>query len=548
MQEKIGTLGYNGLIIMLACGLIILKIWRLDTDIWFLLNCGRYVVETGTIPNVEFATMHEGLHYVMQQWLTAVIFWKIYSNFGADALITFAWAVGFILMFVYFKLCMYVSGGNKTISAMLSFFICGIIAPHFIVTRPWIFSTLILLIEIFLLEKYFVERKIWTLGVLPILSAIFINVHAAMFPMMIIVLLPYIAESLILNFKKISTPFLPPVLTALGIFFAGFLNPYGLEAITYVFRSTSPEIRHIIVEMHPVSVSRMSGIFFFIFSGALTVAFSKKNLPLRYFFLTFGLMILGFYSLRNVFLFLVLGTFPLACAAKNLHFDNIFNVKPKLFIPLFLLCIPEIFFVWNKAQDSIYEMHLPIKIILGVTIFFLFCFIFFYRKEGKLFDEGIFILRRKPLIALATLQMVIFLSISFFMLPNKKYDIYNPAAEFLLSKYRAEDIILWTGYNSGGYFEFCKIKCYIDPRAETFLLSNNHQKDIFNEYKELFYGDLDYKEFFSRYNFTHIYVSTEDKLLYLLLSNDENYRVIFEYDFPDDSGHGRIFVPVNKND
>ena len=189
MQEKIGTLGYNGLIIMLACGLIILKIWRLDTDIWFLLNCGRYVVETGTIPNVEFATMHEGLHYVMQQWLTAVIFWKIYSNFGADALITFAWVVGFILMFVYFKLCMYVSGGNKTISAMLSFFICGIIAPHFIVTRPWIFSTLILLIEIFLLEKYFVERKIWTLGVLPILSAIFINVHAAMFPMMIIVLL-----------------------------------------------------------------------------------------------------------------------------------------------------------------------------------------------------------------------------------------------------------------------------------------------------------------------------------------------------------------------
>ena len=545
-KNFLGNLGYSGLIIMLACGLTTLKIWQLDGDTWFLLNCGRYVVETGTIPHEEFASIHGGLHYVMQQWLTAIIFWKIYSNFGADGLIIFAWIVGFILTFVYYRMCLFVSGGNKTISVMLSMIICGIISSHFIVTRPWILSTLLLLIEIFLLEKYFAERKIWTLCALPILSAIFINIHAAMWVMMIIVLLPYIAESLILNFKNISTPFLPLIFAALGIFLAGFLNPYGWESMTYVFRSTDPSIRQLIIEMRPLTADSIAATFFYIFSALLIVAFSKKSLPIRYFFLTFGIMFMGFYSLRNLFIFFVLATFPLALAAKNLHFDNFFILRPKLFIPLYLLCIPEIFFVCYRGQQSIYEINLPMKILFAFTIFFLICFIFFYRKEGKLFSQEIFILRRKPLIALVSLQLIIFFAISYYSIPVRKYEPYKPAVEFLLSKNRAEDIILWTGYNSGGYFEFYKIKCYIDPRAETFLLSNNQKDDIFQEYKDLFSGDLDYREFFSRYNFTHIFVTKDDLILYLMLSNDENYKLLFEYDFPDGKGHGRIFIPKKK--
>jgi len=57
---------------------------------------------------------------------------------------------------------------------------------------------------------------------------------------------------------------------------------------------------------------------------------------------------------------------------------------------------------------------------------------------------------------------------------------------------------------------------------------------------------LDYKEFFARYNFTHIFITTEDTIPYLLISQDKNYKLLFEYDFPDDKGHGRIFVPVKK--
>ncbi len=528
--------------------------WRIDNDTWFILNCGRYVVETGIIPHIEFATMHEGLHYVMEQWLTAVIFWKIYNIFGADGLIFFAWLVGFILMFIYYKLCLYVSDGNKKISILLALAIAKPVTIEFIVTRPQILSTLILLIEIFLLEKFSREKKIWTLCILPLLSVFFINLHAALFPMLIILMLPFIAESLYLKIKpaqNFDIPLKPLILSAVGIFLAGFINPYGWEAMTFVFTSYDPKIHGVITEMQPASVGDTLGIILFVFSALLIIAFTKKSLPLRYFFLSFGIMILGFWAIRNIFLFLMLSTFPLAYAAKDWHpFDKIFNWKCKVFVIMAVILAVETFFIYRFAENSILEMHAPMKIIFALSIIFLICFTFFYRREGKLFSEEIFILRRKPLIALSVFQAILFFAGSYFKMPPINYEQHKPAVEFLLNENRAEDIKLWTGFNSGGYFEFHKIKCYIDARPEIFALSNNQQKDIIQEYLELLRGDLDYREFFSRYNFTHIFITTVDKIPYLLLSNDPNYEMLFEYDFEQwgQKYHGKIFKPVKKND
>lgn len=186
------------------------------------------------------------------------------------------------------------------------------------------------------------------------------------------------------------------------------------------------------------------------------------------------------------------------------------------------------------------------KIIFALSIIFLACFIFFYRKEGKLFSEEIFILRRKPLIALATFQLIIFLSLVGLSTPAPKYEVYKPALDFLLSKNRAEDIILWTGFNNGAYAEFRGVKTYFDARPEIFALSNNHKKEIAREYFSLTNGVLDHEEFFERYNFTHIFVTDSDIVLYALLTKDKNYKLMFEYDFPDGKGHGKIFKPVKK--
>ena len=535
LKNFLGELGAGGLMLIFICSGTIFKSWVLDNDAWFILNCGRYVFEHG-IPHTEFATIHEGLHYVMHQWLTAVIFWKIYSGYGADALIAFCWLTGAALMWLYYKLCLYVSG-NQKISAILAMIVSFIVIPLYVVTRPQIFSTLILLVEVFLLEKFFRERKIWALAVLPVLSALCVNLHAAMWAMTIIVLLPFLAESLWLWLKKNPAPVLPLILAALGIFLAGFLNPYGLEAMTYVFRSLDPYISGMVSEMYPPSAVNFLGKTFFIWAALLIVAYSRKKMPVRYFLLSFGIMLMALQTYRSIFLFLILATFPLAFAFKDWRpFDGNSRLSPKLFLPLFLISALEL---WEVFDAQILEMRFPLKLFLGGAVFFLTCFVFFYRRDGNS------ILRRKLIVALAAVQGIIFSLAMYSEVPEKELNVYKPAIDFLLERNRAEDIILWTGYNSGGQFEFYGIKSYLDPRAETFILANNRKRNIFHEYSELKRGGLDYKKFFARYNFTHIFVTEEDMLVYQLLSHDENYRLLFEYDFPNDSKiHARIFEPV----
>lgn len=539
-KNFLGELGAGGLILIFVCSGTVLKKWGLDNDAWFILNCGRYVVETGTIPHVEFATMHEGLHYVMEQWLTAAVFWEVYSGFGADGLMNFCWLVGAVSLCVYYKLCLYVSGGNQKISALLAFVIGAVVMTSFVVTRPQILSTLILLVEIFLLEKYFREGKLWALCILPVLSALLVNLHAAFWPMMTVLLLPFLAEALL---KKNPAQILALLATALGIFLAGFANPYGWEAMIFLFTSYDPAIHGKILEMQATAVTNPLGAMFFVFSALLIVAFSKKSMPWRYFFLTFGLMVLGVQAFRATFLFLMLATVPLAFALRDWHpFDKIFNLPHKLFVPLFLICPLEF---WQISVESV---RLPLKIILGGAAIFLVLFILFYKREGKLFSETLPVLRRKPLIALAVAQGIIFsLAVPSFG-AEKNYEVYKPALDFLLERESAEKIILWTGFNSGGYAEFRGVKCYMDARPEIFARSNNHRADIIQEYLALVSGRLDYEEFFARYDFTHIFVTEEDMLVYQLLSRDKNYRQIFEYEFSrrGKTCRGRIFEPVDN--
>ena len=53
----------------------------IDNDFWFLLKGGDYVMANG-IPHTEPFTMHQGWNFVMQQWLSSVIFALIYNTFG----------------------------------------------------------------------------------------------------------------------------------------------------------------------------------------------------------------------------------------------------------------------------------------------------------------------------------------------------------------------------------------------------------------------------------------------------------------------------------
>ena len=115
-----------------------------DADTYFLMNLGRYVLEHG-FPHVDPFTIHEGLQLVAQQWLSGVIFWKVYQALGVEGLRLTDTIFGAATVLIHWRLCLYVSEGNKVLSFVLSF-IVGLVVTPSIVPRPQLFSTLLLLI------------------------------------------------------------------------------------------------------------------------------------------------------------------------------------------------------------------------------------------------------------------------------------------------------------------------------------------------------------------------------------------------------------------
>ena len=90
--------------------------------------------------------------FTMPQWLSAVIFFFIYNNFGILGLHLLVILIGVLIILLFYKINMEISK-NKIIS-IITTTILGVLLQKYIITRPQIFTYLILLIELLCLEKY----------------------------------------------------------------------------------------------------------------------------------------------------------------------------------------------------------------------------------------------------------------------------------------------------------------------------------------------------------------------------------------------------------
>ena len=90
---------------LISCTLIFIAMFSftLDNDFWFLINTGKYILNNG-IPTIEPFTMHVGLEFVAQQWLTDIIFFSIYDLFDIYGLFIFSILLLSIIAYLVYKL------------------------------------------------------------------------------------------------------------------------------------------------------------------------------------------------------------------------------------------------------------------------------------------------------------------------------------------------------------------------------------------------------------------------------------------------------------
>ncbi len=457
-------------LLFLLC--ITLSRFIIENDTYWLVNTGKYILSHG-FPTTEPFTMHTGLEFSIQQWLTSVIFYFLF-NLGGDFLLAiFDLCIYMLICVTLYKISMILSSNNRLVSYYISIFAC-LYLSLFIAPRPQILSFLVFALEILVLELYINKHKVIYLICLIFLSIMLVNVHSAMWLFFFVLLIPYIIDSFrfkILFIKTQGYRKLPLIITFVLSFLAGFLNPYGLKNMFYtLYCYGNPKLNSYVLEMCSPDFKGKFGIFILILFVLVLLSYLlfKGSTRLRFALITLGTLYMGLSSVRSIGLFIILALPMLSYYLKELTWPASFSFNKKLiYVLTSLILICSIFYtIYSDYHVSIVNLYRPAGPVNFIT---------------------------------------------------KELDYKN----------NHENIRLYNNYNVGGFLEYCGIKTFIDSRAEVFLKSINKKDDIIIDYIAFQSGTIYYDDYIKNYDFTHLLLYRKE-LLSILLEHDNNYKKIFE--------------------
>jgi hypothetical protein len=205
-----------------------------DPDLWWHLRTGQWIVETGHIPHVDpFSFTRRGQPWVAHEWLSEIVFYKLWKYLGFSGLIVFSAMItsaGFMLLYFRCPGKRHWAAGATVMGALAS-------APSWGV-RPQMFTFTMACLLLWLIERG--EERPRLLFWIPPLFLLWLNLHAG-FALGPALLLAY-ATGLILEAAVGSTtwhaarPILLRVLLALLVCLTLIpLNPNGIQLYRYPF-------------------------------------------------------------------------------------------------------------------------------------------------------------------------------------------------------------------------------------------------------------------------------------------------------------------------
>ena len=335
MKQTGKTFGYY-LLMISGC---FLGGFIVSCDVFYFIPSGAYVEQYG-LPHELMFSVHAGehFHYIMQQWLFALWNWKVYQAFGLYGILFFGVLTNIALLLLLHRLLLCVSGGRRGL-AFAETFLAGFFMIILDTGRPYTLTCCFLLIELIFLQQLRAhpERRRYGYLLFPLLSVLEINLHAAMWPMLLIFLLPYFFESTLGRLAFFSArfdstraiPWRTLAVYAALIFVFALLNPYGLEMLGYgISNCGTPSLRYISTEMQPLTVrAPFLVVLIPLFTVYMIWKWLRWHFELPLLLLMLGTSCMAMIAERSLFLFfpcvmlalarLGCREFPFACSPRQ---------------------------------------------------------------------------------------------------------------------------------------------------------------------------------------------------------------------------------------
>ena len=454
--------------LIIAIPLAVFLIRDIDNDTWFMLNHGRYIMKNGLYPQYEPFTVHEGMEFTFQKWLSCILFWLIYKYLGKVALKLFLYGVYMAFVFAMYKLLEYINK-NAKIQNLATLVVLNAAMTQYLYTRPQMFTYLFLAIELIVLEKYVRENRAHLLVIIPILSLVEIQLHSTIWPIMLIFMLPYMfdvsfSDKIVKKLKILPArkyKRLPIWLAFIASTVVAVINPYGFESVVYLVKSLQiPELKMLISE---VRAPKQLSVNAFIIAVSLVIFVygfaKKKKIELRYLFLFGGTTLMSMMSARQMSFMLI----PAAMLmAYFFDFKNLSNVMKASFALIFALV----------SFDSVFDAS------WGQTHY-----------QQYVTDACDALYEYEP----------------------------NPEGT---SVFNLDD--------EGSYLEFLGFRTYADTRAEVFSDKINNSKNYLAEKIGFESETVSYKEFIYQYDYKYAFIQKIYKKQIKAMDSDKNLKRIYE--------------------
>ena len=456
-----------------------------DTDFWWHLRTGQYIVETRSIPHTDiFSSIKFGSEWIAHEWLSEVAMfaiWKLTGFIGLIASFALIVTAAFVILYrrcVVRSVHPYVALFAVLFGAVASISTWGV--------RPHIFSVLFASSSIAVLES-FARREmgiaIWWL--VPLI-VIWTNAHAGFVIGLALIALSIVgllADRLLLSeerhaddWKRVWTlVFLLAACIAVVVF-----NPNGTRLFTYPLETlTSPAMMRYIEEWRSPNFHelRFQGLLLLLIATFSALVLSKNKIRPRDLIMLAATTWATLRSARNVWLF-VLVAVPL--------FAEAFSSFIWTYFPLRASDLAEQRKSGAAARGQAYAnatILLLCVILVGLGV----------RRAAN----------RQPIVE------------------AEQFPIN--AIEFLKSERLAQP--QYNEYEWGGYLIwklYPQYKVYIDGRADVY---GNKQLEVFFNVHE---GNLGWRDVLDRDNIRTVFVRPSIPLASLLRSNEDSWEKVFE--------------------
>ncbi|MGA2832422.1 MAG: hypothetical protein ABSE55_05055 [Terracidiphilus sp.] len=286
-----------------------------DLDVWWHLRAGEWIMQHGAVPHTDpFSVFGAGKPWFAYSWLFELIIFQLFRWLGLVGLVVYTTGMVVSIAVVLHRLVRRLQA-DFTLAVLLTL-VAALSIYRLYTPRPWLFSILLFVLELDVLMQARKTGKIRELVWLPVIFALWANVHIQFIDGLILLTIALTESLLARRWSAIQTRLRPGWICAVSLacVLATLVNPYGWRIYQVAYDlATQTGVLNKITELSAMPFRSLNDwcVLVLVLAAVSVLAQARRFLFFESTLLAFAIYV-SFHSQRDVWVVVVAASAILA--------------------------------------------------------------------------------------------------------------------------------------------------------------------------------------------------------------------------------------------